>query len=63
MNVLSVACVTILPNDDAYGVFSFDPGSLAVALQETQGTATTVNGILIMTITLSSRDISHYYSR
>lgn len=42
-----VACVTILPNDDAYGMFSFSSDSLTTTLQETQVTATGDNGELI----------------
>ena len=42
--LFNAACVTILPNDDAYGVFRFDQNSLTTVLQETVGTATTNNG-------------------
>lgn len=41
---ICAACVSILPNDDAYGVFSFTLDSLNISLQETQGTATANNG-------------------
>ena len=40
--------MTILPNDDAYGVFSFNQDSLMTTLQETQGTATANNGTAII---------------
>ena len=50
------ACVTILPNDDAYGVFSFSPDSLRISLQETQGIAAAVNGMhLTATMRLRAR--------
>lgn len=40
----NAACVLILPNDDAYGVFSFNTNSLMTVLQETESTPTSVNG-------------------
>ena len=38
------ACVTILPNDDPYGVFSFDQLSLSSTISEPQGTTSSANG-------------------
>lgn len=38
------ACITIVANDDAYGVFSFDSLSLVSTITETSGTATDDNG-------------------
>ncbi len=38
------ACITIVANDDAYGVFSFESSSLTSTIQETSGTAVDGNG-------------------
>lgn len=45
LNLAVPACVTILPNDDAYGSFSFSLDSLQITLQETHGTTTSHNGM------------------
>lgn len=38
------ACVTILLNDDPYGVFSFDELSLSTTISEPQGATSPANG-------------------
>ena len=39
--------MTILPNDDAYGVFGFAQDSLSTILEETQTTPTAANGTYV----------------
>ncbi len=42
--LLAAACITIVANDDAYGVFRFESASLTSTIQETSGTAVDSNG-------------------
>lgn len=52
--------MTILPNDDPYGIFSFDQLSLSTTITEPQGATSTANGkiwssysIIIVSTTLN----------
>ena len=40
------ACITILPSDDPYGVFSFEGPSLTATISEPRGAPSTANGKL-----------------
>lgn len=52
------ACVTILPNDDPYGVFRFDDRSISTTISEPQGATSTGNGKFFVLIIILCNAIS-----
>ena len=58
------ACITILPSDDPYGVFSFEELSLSRTISEPQGAPSTANGKPIehlLSVIILCAEISMYH--